>query len=50
MEAAAQGQTVFASAGDTGGFCPVGVAANGVPAGAPDVSYPASSVFIRAGG
>ena len=42
-EAAAQGQTVFASAGDTGGFCPVGAAANGVPAGAPDVNYPASS-------
>jgi pseudomonalisin len=42
-EAAAQGQTVFTSAGDTGGFCPVGVAANGAPAGAPDVNYPASS-------
>lgn len=46
MEAAAQGQTVFASAGDTGGFCPVGVAANGVPAGAPDVNYPASSPWV----
>jgi pseudomonalisin len=44
--AAAQGQTVFASSGDTGGFCPVGVAANGVPAGVPDVNYPASSPWI----
>jgi subtilase family serine protease len=46
MEAAAQGQTVFTSSGDTGGFCPVGVAENGVPAGAPDVSYPASSPWV----
>ena len=45
-EAAAQGQTVFASAGDTGGFCPVGVGTNGVPAGAPDVNYPASSPWV----
>lgn len=45
-EAAAQGQTVFASSGDTGGFCPVGAAANGVPAGAPDVNYPASSPWV----
>jgi pseudomonalisin/xanthomonalisin len=45
-EAAAQGQTVFTSAGDTGGFCPVGVAANGVPAGVPDVNYPASSPWV----
>jgi subtilase family serine protease len=45
-EAAAQGQTIFASSGDTGGFCPVGVGANGVPAGAPDVNYPASSPWV----
>ncbi|MGH3049654.1 MAG: S53 family peptidase, partial [Gaiellaceae bacterium] len=44
-EAAAQGQTVFASSGDTGGFCPV-VPDNGVPAGAPDVNYPASSPYV----
>jgi subtilase family serine protease len=44
--AAAQGQTVFTSAGDTGGFCPVGAAVNGVPAGAPDVNYPASSPWV----
>ncbi|MFO2549624.1 S53 family peptidase [Alicyclobacillus cycloheptanicus] len=49
-EAAAQGQTVFASAGDTGGFCPVGTAVNGVPAGAPDVNYPASSPDVVAVG
>ncbi len=45
-QAAAQGQTMFASAGDTGGFCPVGTAVNGVPAGAPDVNYPASSPYV----
>jgi pseudomonalisin len=44
-EAAAQGQTVFASAGDTGGFCSVGTP-NGVPAGIPDVEYPASSPWV----
>jgi pseudomonalisin len=48
-EAAAQGQTVFASAGDTGGFCSVGTP-NGVPAGVPDVSYPASSPYVVAVG
>jgi pseudomonalisin len=45
-EATAQGQTIFASSGDTGGFCPVGAGANGVPAGAPDVNYPASSPWV----
>jgi pseudomonalisin len=51
MQAAAQGQTVFASSGDTGGFCPVAVAVNGVPAGAPDVNYPASSPWaVSVGG
>jgi pseudomonalisin/xanthomonalisin len=49
-EAAAQGQTIFASSGDTGGFCPVGVGANGVPAGAPDVNYPASSPWVVSAG
>ncbi|MGH9060870.1 MAG: S53 family peptidase, partial [Acidimicrobiales bacterium] len=44
-QAAAQGQTVFTSSGDTGGFCPV-APNNGVPAGVPDVSYPASSPFV----
>jgi pseudomonalisin len=49
-EAAAQGQTVFASSGDTGGFCPVGVGTNGVPAGAPFVQYPAASPYVNAVG
>ncbi|HET9077011.1 MAG TPA: S53 family peptidase [Acidimicrobiales bacterium] len=44
-QAAAQGQTVFASAGDTGGFCPL-APNNGVPLGAPDVNYPASSPYV----
>jgi pseudomonalisin len=44
-EAAAQGQTVFASAGDTGGFCTV-APTNGVPAGIPDVEYPAASPYV----
>jgi pseudomonalisin len=44
-EAAAQGQTVFASSGDTGGFCPV-APNNGVPAGVPDVNYPTSSPYV----
>jgi subtilase family serine protease len=48
-EAAVQGQTVFASSGDTGGFCPV-VPDNGVPAGAPDVNYPASSAYVVSAG
>ena len=42
-EAAAQGQTLFTSAGDTGSQCPVLVGVNGVPLGAPGVNYPASS-------
>jgi pseudomonalisin len=45
-EAAAQGQTFFASTGDTGSFCPVGVGTNGVPAGVPLVNYPASSQYV----
>jgi pseudomonalisin len=44
-EAAVQGQTVFASAGDTGGFCTV-APTNGVPAGIPDVEYPAASPYV----
>lgn len=46
LEAASQGQTFFASSGDTGSFCPVGVGTNGVPAGAPFVSYPAASPYV----
>ena len=46
LEAASQGQTFFASSGDTGSFCPVGVGTNGVPIGAPLVNYPASSPYV----
>ena len=47
LEAASQGQTFFASAGDTGSFCPVGPAGvNGVPLGAPLVNYPAASPYV----
>lgn len=48
-QAAVQGQTVFASSGDTGGFCPV-AANNGVPVGIPDVNYPASSPYVTSVG
>jgi pseudomonalisin len=44
-EAAVQGQTFFASSGDTGSACAV-AATNGVPgAGLPDTEYPASSPY-----
>ena len=49
LEGAAQGQTMFASAGDSGSFCSVG-APNGIPAGAPFVNYPASSPYVVAVG
>jgi subtilase family serine protease len=45
LEAAAQGQTMFSSTGDTGSFCSVGTP-NGVPAGAPFVGYPATSPYV----
>lgn len=41
--AAAQGQTLFTSSGDTGSQCPLLIGTNGVPLGVPGVSYPASS-------
>lgn len=45
-EAAAQGQTVFASAGDTGASCAV-ESTNGVPdSGPPMVNYPATSPYV----
>ncbi len=51
LEAAAQGQTVFASSGDTGSACGIAVGANGVPgAGAPMVEYPGSSTYVIAVG
>lgn len=49
-EAAAQGQTVFASSGDTGASCAV-APTNGVPdSGPPTVNYPASSPYVVAVG
>ncbi len=48
-EAAVQGQTMFASSGDTGSFCSVGTP-NGVPAGVPLVEYPAASPYVVAVG
>jgi pseudomonalisin len=50
-EAAAEGRTLFTSAGDTGSQCPPIVGENGVPAGIPGVNYPASSPYaIGVGG
>jgi pseudomonalisin len=49
-QAAAQGQTMFASTGDNGEGCPV-LAATGVPnSGTPEVCYPASSPYVVAVG
>jgi pseudomonalisin len=48
-EGAAQGQTLFASTGDTGSFCSVGNP-NGVDGGAPLVEYPAASPYVVAVG
>ncbi|HTD36804.1 MAG TPA: S53 family peptidase [Candidatus Limnocylindrales bacterium] len=51
LEAAAQGQTLFASTGDTGAYCGVaGVPPNGGVGGAPLVEYPASSPYAVAVG
>jgi len=51
VEAAAQGQTLFASTGDTGGYCgAAGVPPNGGVGGAPLVEYPASSPYAVAVG
>jgi pseudomonalisin len=44
-QAAAQGQTLFTSSGDTGSFCPAVIGVNGVPAGLPGTNYPAASPF-----
>ncbi|MHB8340275.1 MAG: S53 family peptidase, partial [Mycobacteriales bacterium] len=49
-EAAGQGQTMFASSGDQGGFCPY-ADTNGIgPGGPPDTSYPATSPYVVAVG
>jgi pseudomonalisin len=50
MEGAMQGQTMFASSGDTGSSCAV-VGSNGVPgSGPPLVEYPAASPYVVAVG
>ncbi|HEX3463101.1 MAG TPA: S53 family peptidase [Candidatus Elarobacter sp.] len=49
LEGAVQGQTMFASTGDTGSFCSVGNP-NGVPGGVPLVEYPAASPYVTAVG
>lgn len=50
LEAASQGQTMFASAGDAGSSCAL-APTNGVPAsGPPMVSYPASAPYVVAVG
>jgi pseudomonalisin len=52
LQGAAQGQTIFASTGDTGSSCPVvPVDTNGVPlSGAPLVNWPAASPYVAAVG
>jgi len=49
-QGAVQGQTMFVSSGDSGSFCGVAASANGVPAGAPFVEYPAASPYANAVG
>jgi subtilase family serine protease len=48
LNAFLQGQSIFASSGDTGGSC--FSAANGTPVGVPGVEYPSSSPFVVAVG
>jgi len=51
VEAAVQGQTLFASTGDTGGYCgAAGVPPNGGVGGVPMVEFPASSPYAVAVG
>ncbi len=53
FEAAVQGQTIFASAGDSGSACYLTGAGvlNGVPlSGFPDTNYPASSPYVMGAG
>ena len=51
-ETVLQGQTVTVASGDTGSFCPIpdDPEANGIPAGVPDIGYPASSPYATAVG
>ncbi|MEA2664943.1 MAG: pseudomonalisin [Candidatus Eremiobacteraeota bacterium] len=49
MQGASQGQSMFASSGDSGSYCSVGTP-NGVPAGVPEAEYPAVSPYVVAVG
>ncbi|HET9030714.1 MAG TPA: S53 family peptidase [Candidatus Aquilonibacter sp.] len=51
VQAAAQGQTLFVSTGDTGGYCGLaGVPPNGAAGGLPFVEWPAASPYVTAVG
>jgi subtilase family serine protease len=50
VEAASQGQTMFVSTGDNGGYCMAEVDTNGAPGGVPMVEYPAASPYVTAVG
>jgi pseudomonalisin len=50
QRAAAQGQSLFVSTGDNGSNCSAVIGVNGVPAGVPNVEYPASSTYSVAVG
>jgi subtilase family serine protease len=50
VNGAAQGQTMFVSSGDNGGYCNNFVDTNGAPGGVPMVEWPASSPYVVAVG
>lgn len=50
VEAASQGQTMFASSGDNGAYCNNFVDTNGAPGGVPMVEWPAASPYAVAVG
>jgi pseudomonalisin len=50
VQGAAQGQTMFVSSGDNGGYCNNFVDTNGAPGGAPMVEWPAASPYVVAVG
>jgi hypothetical protein len=45
IQMATQGQSLFASTGDSGGSC-LNPAGNGIPAGVPGVEFPGSSTYV----
>lgn len=49
VQAAVQGQTLFVSTGDNGGYCNL-VNTNGAPGGVPMAEYPAASPYVNAVG